>query len=149
MTNFYAQVKANAKNKARNKKNTQPKQRSVVPEFDAADAHVVTVNGINVHQGTDMPTWVQNNARYHINLRDGDKDRVFHVTREGIPKVQYFFEGAGTDIVGVQPTGSERGGRSTKKDSETGEDVHTKRSFNDLPRDVQDFVRNYWDQILG
>lgn len=146
MTNFY-QVKKLAKKK------TKTKVKKTVEVMDQIDAGpgVYTVNGINVQRGTRselMPRWVQENAMWHINLKGGDRDRVFHVSREGIPMVHYYFKGTGTDIEGVRPTAKEMGSSSIKKDAD-GDDVKTKRSFDDLPADVQGFIRNNWAAILG
>jgi hypothetical protein len=62
--------------------------------------------------------------------------------------VHYYFSGTGTDIVAEQPTKKERGSSPVKKDAD-GEEVNTKLSFDKLPGDVQSFIRNYWDDILG
>lgn len=124
-------------------------EREPAESFDDDEIGVVKVNGINVRQGEGlMPTWVQEGYQWHINLQGSDRAGVYHVTREGSPMVHYSFKGTGTDIVGVQPSGKERGSRSIKKDGD-GEDVHTKRSFSDLPSAVQDFVKKYWSEILG
>jgi hypothetical protein len=70
------------------------------------------------------------------------------VTRESNPRIQYFFRGSGESIEGVQPNARERG-KSTQRDPATDEKVSTKRSFGDLPDDVQTFVKTYWDKIFG
>jgi hypothetical protein len=146
MTNFYTQVKQNAKKKVKDKN-----IKKVAPAEEIEDgAGVYDVDGINVKRGERnelMPTWVQGGAQYHINLKDGDGES-FHVTHEGVPKIQYFFKGSGTDIKGVQPSKGERG-KSSKMDYRVGHEVNTKRSFNDLPDDVQNFIRDNWADILG
>jgi hypothetical protein len=151
----YRNVKEKAANKARDKKNKQ-KDKKTKPRTDYADAidagpGVYAVNGINVQRGERnelMPTWTQGSFRYHINLQGGDRDHVYHVTRESNPRIQYFFTGTGTSIESVFPNKKERG-KSTQRDPFTDEDVTTKLPFNQLPSDVQDFVKNYWSQILG
>lgn len=149
---FYSQVKEKTKNKARDKRKKQKaKPKSDFVDEIKAGAGVFAVDGKNVQRGTGgelMPTWVQGNARYHINLQGGDRDDVYHVTREGHPRIHYFFTGTGNDIVGVHPNKTERG-KSKQKDPETGDLVPTKRSFDDLPADVQKFVRENWDAIFG
>jgi hypothetical protein len=144
---FYAQVKEKAKKKTKAK---VKKTVVVMDQIEDGDG-VFDVNGTNVQRGAHnelMPTWVQDNAKYHINLKGGERDRVFHVSREGIPMVHYYFKGTGTDIEGVQPTAKERGSSPIKKDAD-GEKVNTKLSFDNLPGDVQKFIRDNWDDILG
>lgn len=138
--NFYAQVKEKSKKKVAEK----VKAKKEAEPYTAGDPDVYVVNGINVSRPRGvMPSWVQAGERWHINLRDSERDNVYHVTREGSPMIHYFFEGTGEDIEGVQPSKSERGARSVQGE------VHTKRSFDDLPQEVQDFVRGNWTNILG
>ncbi|HEX5407940.1 MAG TPA: hypothetical protein VFX16_37220 [Pseudonocardiaceae bacterium] len=147
--NFYNQVKEKAKNKSKDQSKKTTKVE-VVDEIEDG-AGVYDVNGTNVQRGTRnefMPSWVQSNAKWHINMRGGDRDHVYHVSREGIPMVQYYFTGTGADIVGVQPNAVERGNSTIKKDAE-GDKVHTKRTFDDLPAEVQNFIRDNWYDILG
>jgi hypothetical protein len=149
----YRQVKEKAKNKARDKKkNKQKAMPKPVHVDEIADGPgVFTVKGINVQRGEKgelMPTWVQDNQRYHINLRGGDRDDVFHVTRESNPRIQYFFKGSGTSIESVFPNARERG-KSTQRDPATDQDVTTKKPFRDLPDEVQNFIMNNWDKIFG
>lgn len=100
------------------------------------------VAGIEVDQRTNMPTWTQDGITYHINLTTD----TYHVTQEGIPKIQFFFAGTGTDIQDKRPTKAEQG-RSKKKVG--GNTVNTKRVFSELPAAVQTFIRTNWSEILG
>jgi hypothetical protein len=139
--NFYAQVKEKSKKKVAEK--VKAKKQEAEP-YTAGNPDVHVVNGINVFRPRGvMPSWVQRGERWHINLKDSERDNVYHVTREGSPMIHYFFKGTGEDIEGVQPSKSERGANSVQGD------VHTKRSFDDLPEEVQDFVRGNWTGILG
>lgn len=91
--------------------------------------NIVPIVGMMVDKRTKMPTWDQDDARYHINLTT----TTFHVTKEGNPKIQYYFKMKGLEIVDAQPTPEERGGPKA-----------TKKKFSDLPDDVQAYVRaNY------
>ena len=138
---FYTQVKEKSKQKVAEKVKT--KKQEAEP-YDASKPDVYVVNGINVFRPRGMmPTWVQKGERWHINLKDSDRDAVYHVTCEGSPLIHYFFKGTGEEIKGVQPSKGERGARSVQGE------VHTKRSFDDLPEEVQDFVRGNWTSILG
>jgi hypothetical protein len=136
VTNFYQQIKENSKSKVKQKKGA--KKTEAEEEF-ALGADVYDVSGIHVSRASDMPTWVQGGVRYHLNVRGGDRDRVYHVTREGSSKTHYFFKGTGMDITAVRPSDSEVGGSLSG----------TKTTFKDLPGDVQDFVRGNWNDILG
>lgn len=143
--NFYKDLAAGKVKK----KVTEKKEKEPAEPFGDDEIGVVKVNGINVRQGEgQMSTWVQEDHRWHINLRHSEQEGVYHVSREGSPMVHYYFSGTGTGIRGEQPSTGERGSRSIKKDSD-GEDVHTKKSFDDLPAAVQVFVKNYWVKILG
>ena len=140
--NFYAQVKEKSKKKVAEKVKAKREAEPYTLGKNNPDVHAV--NGINVFRPRGvMPSWVQNGERWHINLRNSERDNVYHVTREGSPMIHYFFEGTGEDIEGVQPSKSERGARSVQGE------VHTKRSFDDLPQEVQDFVWGNWKDILG
>jgi len=147
--NFYQEKAAALAAGKVGKKVTEKKEREPAEPFGDDEIGVVKVNGINVRQvkGT-MPTWVQEGYRWHINLKGADREGVYHVSREGSPMVHYSFSGTGDDIESVTPSGRERGSRSIKKDAD-GEDVHTKLSFKDLPSAVQEFVKGYWNEILG
>ncbi|ONI74715.1 hypothetical protein ALI144C_38520 [Actinosynnema sp. ALI-1.44] len=137
--NFYTDVKEKTKTKARNRK---AEQSDVLNEIeDGPD--VVTVAGIKVDQGTNMATWVQDNVKYHLNLTYGE----FHVTVEDGIKVHYFFTGMGMQIKGIRPPPDEQG-RSIKWNPKTRANVNTKRMFEDLPGDVQDFIKEHWSEIL-
>ncbi len=148
----YRNVKEKATAKAKDKKKQKaPKPKPVYVDKIDDGPGVVDVNGVNVQRGERnelMPTWVQDNHRYHINLQGGDRDDVFHVTREGHPRIQYFFKGTGTSIVSVHPNPRERG-KSTQRDPATDEKVSTKRPFDELPSEVQDFIKNNWNDIFG
>lgn len=102
----------------------------------------VRINGIDVDNRTNMPTWTQDGVTYHINITTD----TFHVTEEGIPKIHYFFSGTGMDIEDEQPTKQERGA-SRKKVKGVGK-VKTKNVFSDLPIKVQDFIKDNWVQIF-
>ena len=139
--NFYDLAKEKAKKKVAEKVRAK---KQVAEPYNASGPDVYVVNGINVFRPRGMmPTWVQKGERWHINLKDSERDNVYHVTCEGSPMIHYFFKGTGEEIKGVQPSKSERGARSVQGE------VHTKRSFDDLPEEVQDFVRGNWTSILG
>ena len=147
--NFYQEKAAALATGKVGKKVTEKKEREPAEPFGDDQDNVVRVGRINVLQVEGlMPTWVQEGYRWHINLKDSDREGVFHVSREGSPMVHYYFTGTATDIEGVQPNAKERGSHPIKKDAD-GEDVHTKRPFDDLPSEVQKFVKNYWSEILG
>lgn len=120
----------------RAKNNVRDGQRQVVQR-------VTIVAGISVDGSTNMPTWTQDGERYHLNTTTD----THHVTKEGVPKVHYFFEGSGRDIKDKRPTKAEQGGSSKKK--KKGKVVKTKNVFSDLPKDVQAFVKNNFGAILA
>lgn len=96
----------------------------------------VPIGGIAVDKRTNMPTWDQGGATYHINLTTA----TFHVTKEGVPKVQYFFK-MDDGIEDVVPSAAERGRSKVKVGKEW---VYTKQQFSALPADVQQYIRtNY------
>jgi hypothetical protein len=97
----------------------------------------VAIGGITVDKRTNMPTWDQGGATYHINLTS----ETFHVTKEGVPKVHYFFAADGGDVEDVVPSAAERGRSKVKVGKEV---VYTKNKFSDLPSAVQQYIRaNY------
>ncbi len=101
------------------------------------------IDGIDVDNRTNMPTWVQNGNTYHINTTTDTS----HVTKEGIPKIQYFFSGSGMDIEDQQPTQQERG-KSKKKVKGVKGKVNTKTVFSALPANVQSFIKTNWADIF-
>jgi hypothetical protein len=141
--NFYELAKEKAKKKVAEK--VKAKKRAAEPYIAGPKyPDVYVVGNVNVFRPRGMmPTWVQNGETWHINLKDAERENEYHVTCEGSPMIHYFFTGTGRDIKGVQPSKSERGARSVQGE------VHTKRSFDDLPEEVQDFVRGNWTSILG
>ena len=102
----------------------------------------VPIGGIMVDKTTNMPTWDQGGATYHINLTT----ETFHVTKEGIPKIQYFFKSDAGDIDDVVPTKAERGRSKVKVDKEW---VYTKNTFSDLPGAVQQYIRTNYLTLIG
>jgi hypothetical protein len=104
----------------------------------------VWIGTIYVDNRTSMPTWDQNGNRYHINTTTDTN----HVTKEGVPKIQYFFSGTGMDIEDERPTQQERG-KSKKKVKGVKGKVNTKNVFSELPGDVQDFIKTNWATIFS
>lgn len=102
----------------------------------------VAIGGIMVDKRTNMPTWEQDGATYHINLTT----ETFHVTKEGVPKIQYFFKLDAGNIDDVVPTKSERGRSKVKVGKEV---VYTKNKFSDLPAAVQQYVRTNYRALIG
>lgn len=114
----------------------------------AVQRRIIPGTLIDVSNATNMPTWEQAGFTWHINTTTD----THHVTKEGVPKVQYFFTGAGLDIEDQRPTKKEQGGSSRKRKKVKGEKtikVKTKCVFSELPAAVQDFVRNHYVQIFG
>ncbi len=109
----------------------------------AAVAQLVIINGIDVRPSGNMPTWEQGGETYHINLTT----ETYHVTKEGVPKVHYFFEGSGEEIEDKQPTEAERGSKKKVKGKKG--KVKTSTVFSALPENVQNFVRGHWSSILA
>jgi len=83
-------------------------------------------------QGISCVSWNYGGATYHINLGT----ETYHVTKEVIPKVHYFFKGFGDDITDAQATAKEGHGNNNKK-------VFTK-----LPKDVQFFIKKNFQSLL-
>lgn len=81
---------------------------------------------------TSCVSWEYNSVTYHINLTTA----TYHVTKEAIPKVHYFFDGFGNDIKDKQPTKNEGHGKETKK------------VFSALPAEVQLFIKNNYKELL-
>ena len=74
---------------------------------------------------------------------------VGHVTKEGSPKIHYFFKGSGQDIVDAQPSKAERGGSSKKKIKGVKGKVKTKTVFSALPDTVQTFIKANYLNIIA
>ena len=106
-------------------------------------AQRVMIGEIEVKNEGQMPTWTQDDIKYHINLTTD----TYHVTKETSPKVHYFYEGYGDEIKDKQPTKAERGGKSKKKVK--GEVVVTKTVFSKLPLTVQTFIKGNYREILA
>lgn len=106
-------------------------------------AQRVMIGDIEVKNEGQMPTWEQDNVKYHINLSTD----TYHVTKETSPKVHYFYEGYGDEIKDKQPTKAERGGKSKKKVK--GAVVVTKTVFSKLPAAVQTFIKANYREILA
>lgn len=104
----------------------------------------VMIAGIDVRPSGNMPTWDQGGGTYHINLTTD----TYHVTKVGVPKIQYFFKGTGNDIVDTQPTGRERG-KSKKKVKGVKGKVNTKTVFSALPDNVQTFIKANFANIIA
>lgn len=134
--NFYDKKKLNAVASKVVERRTQVEQP---PAYGPGQDDVHLVGQIYVLRPKGMmPTWEQEGFRWHINLKSGDRDRVYHVTRESRPKVHYFFSGTGEDIVS-----------ETANKQEQGYQDGTKESFHDLPPDVQEFIMDNWNGIMG
>ena len=113
----------------------------------AVQRRIIPGTTIDVSNATNMPTWDQAGSTWHINTTTD----THHVTKEGVPKVQYFFTGTGLDIEDKRPTKKEQGGSSKKKKRVRGEKkitVKTKCVFSELPQEVQEFVRNHYAEIF-
>ncbi len=107
-------------------------------------AHTAAVMD-SVNNETNMPSFEHKGTTYHINLTTATS----HITKEGSPKIHYFFKGTGNAITDEQPVKKERGGSSKKKVKGVKGKVKTKTVFSLLPLDVQKFVKENWDAILG
>ncbi|MCB1353106.1 MAG: hypothetical protein KDK03_10255 [Rhodobacteraceae bacterium] len=101
----------------------------------------VRVGQIEVSPSGGMPTWEQGGQTYHLNLTTA----TFHVTREGNPKIHYFYEGYGEGITDKQPTQGERGSKKKDRDRKK---VKTSTVFSALPQNVQDFIRTHYAELL-
>lgn len=101
----------------------------------------VKVGQIEVSPSGGMPTWEQGGQTYHLNLTTATS----HVTREGNPKIHYFYEGYGESITDKQPTQAERGSKKKDKDRKK---VKTSTVFSALPQSVQDFIRTHYAELL-
>lgn len=105
-------------------------------------SQVITVGG----PPRGMPSWVQAGETWHLNLSSSDTS---HITKEGIPKVHYYFAGTGVDIKDKTASRGEQGKAKKKKKDETGKvaKVQTKLVFSKLPSNVQLFVRTHFADI--
>jgi hypothetical protein len=101
----------------------------------------VMIDRVEVEPSGGMPTWDQGGHTYHLNLTTETK----HVTREGNPKIHYFFDGYGEEIRDKQPTPEERG-PVVKVNKQN---VKTSTVFSHLPEEVQNFVRRNYTAILN
>ncbi|MEM6685257.1 MAG: hypothetical protein AAF617_05620 [Bacteroidota bacterium] len=106
---------------------------------------VTIIDGIEVNPSAGMPTWEQGGHRYHINT----STETYHITREGNPKIHYFYKGAGEEIQDTQPTKAERGGKSKRKVKGQPGKVKTKTVFSALPKSVQTFIKGNYIAILS
>lgn len=81
-------------------------------------------------RGSSCITWTYATKTYHVNISLG----TFHVTLEASPKIHYFFEGTGSGITSKQAAAGERNSNS--------------RTFSQLPKNVQEFVKANWDSLI-
>lgn len=93
------------------------------------------IAGIDV-RNEGMPQWEQGGKTYHLNVTT----TTYHVTEEGRPKIQYFFEADLNrdnewELTSTRPTPAERGRNS--------------KMFNRLPVAVQNFVNDNYGALIG